>query len=165
MLSLGLGLTVLVAIALIEGNMSRQINESVPEEAPAFFFIDIQREQMDAFAGLIEGIEGAGGLDRVPSLRGRISQVNGVPAQEALVNPEHGWVLRGDRGVTFAAEARDDYQILEGEWWPADYSGPTLVSIYRDVAGAFGIGIGDRLAVNVLGRTIEAEVANIREID
>ncbi|NNG02909.1 MAG: FtsX-like permease family protein, partial [Inquilinus sp.] len=164
-LSLGLGLTVLVAIALIEGNMSRQINESLPEEAPAFFFIDIQREQMQPFAELMGDTPGAGSLDRVPSLRGRIAQINGVPAQEALVNPEHGWVLRGDRGVTFSAEARADYQILEGAWWPADYDGPTLVSIYRDVADAFAIGIGDRLAVNVLGRTFEAEIANIREID
>ncbi len=164
-LSLGLGLTVLVTIALIEGNMSKQITESLPDEAPAFFFVDIQRDQMAPFTDMVTGMEGTGNLDRVPSLRGRIVEINGQPARDMLVNREHAWILRGDRGLTFAAEARPEHNVVEGEWWPADYAGPPLVSIYRDVASAFGIGIGDRIAVNVLGRDIEAEVANVREID
>ena len=164
-LSLGLGLTVLVTIALIEGNMSRQITDSLPDEAPAFFFVDIQREQMAPFSELVTGLEGTANLDRVPSLRGRIVRVNDTPARDALVNREHAWILRGDRGLTFAAQPRPEHNIVEGDWWPADYAGPPLVSIYRDVGAAFGIGIGDRLTVNVLGRDIEAEVANIREID
>jgi len=110
-------------------------------------------------------MDGTGNLDRVPSLRGRIVEINGRPAREMLVNFDHAWILRGDRGLTFAAEARPEHNVVEGEWWPADYAGPPLVSIYRDVASAFGIGIGDRIAVNVLGRDIEAEVANVREID
>ena len=164
-LSLGLGLTVLVTIALIEGNMSRQITESLPDEAPAFFFVDIQRDQMAPFTDMVDAMEGTGNLDQVPSLRGRIVKINGEPARDKLVNREHAWILRGDRGLTFAAEARPEHNVVEGEWWPADYAGPPLVSIYRDVASAFGIGIGDRISVNVLGRDIEAEVANIREID
>ena len=164
-LSLGLGLTVLVTIALIEGNMSRQITESLPDEAPAFFFVDIQRDQMEPFTDMVNAMEGTGNLDKVPSLRGRIVKINGQPARDMLVNREHAWILRGDRGLTFAAEARPEHKVVEGEWWPADYAGPPLVSIYRDVASAFGIGIGDRISVNVLGRDIEAEVANVREID
>jgi len=164
-LSLGLGLTVLVTIALIEGNMSRQITEALPEEAPAFFFVDIQREQMEPFGDLVTGLEGTGNLDRVPALRGRIVKVNDQPARDALVNREHSWILRGDRGITFAAAPRPEHNVVEGDWWPADYDGPPLLSIYRDVSAAFGIGIGDRMTVNVLGRDIEAEVANIREID
>ncbi len=164
-LSLGLGLTVLVAIALIEGNMSRQITDSLPEEAPAFFFVDIQRDQMAPFAELVTNLDGASNLDRVPMLRGRIVSVNDTPAADALVNREHSWILRGDRGLTFAAESRPEHNVIEGDWWPADYAGPPLISIDIDVADGFAIGIGDRLSVNVLGREIEAEVANIREID
>lgn len=164
-LSLGLGLTVLVAIALIEGNMSRQITDSLPEEAPAFFFVDIQREQMAPFAELVTDLEGTSNLDRVPMLRGRIVSVNGTPAAEAMVNREHAWILRGDRGLTFSAEPRSEHTIVDGEWWPADYAGPPLISVDVDVADGFAIGIGDRLSVNVLGREIEAEIANIREVD
>jgi len=164
-LSLGLGLTVLVAVALIEGNMSRQVQDEIPEDAPAFFFVDIQPDQIGPFTGAMESIDGTGTLEEVPSLRGRIVAANGVPAAEALVDPEFGWLLEGDRGVTYRETPRAADRIVAGEWWAEDYAGPPLLSIYRDIATAFDLDIGDTLTINVLGRDITAEIANLREID
>jgi len=164
-LSLGLGLTVLVAIALIEGNMARQVEEELPDDAPAFFFVDIQPDQIAPFRELIASIDGTSDLQEVPSLRGRIVAVNGVPAEQALVDSESSWLLRGDRGVTYRARPRPSDTVVDGQWWPEDYAGPPLLSIYQDIATAFGIGIGDEMTVNVLGRNITADIANIREID
>ena len=165
MLSLGLGLTVLVAIALIEGNMQRQVTENIPEDAPAFFFVDIQPDQLEPFRALIDDLPTASNLVTTPSLRGRITAANGVPAQQALINPDHAWLLRGDRGVTFSDGPKTDEQVIAGGWWPVGYDGPPLVSVYEDIAAAFGIGIGDRLTVNLLGRDIEAEIAGVRDIN
>ncbi len=164
-LSLGLGLTVLVSIALIQGNLSRTVQDTIPRDAPAYFFWDIQSAQIDEFHEIVEGINGAGDIEEVPYLRGRIVSVNGVPAAEALLDPSESWLIRGDRGVTYRNQPRASDTVIEGEWWPEDYEGPTLVSIYSDIASAFGIGLGDMLTVNVLGRDIDAEVANIRDID
>ncbi|NBC34331.1 MAG: FtsX-like permease family protein [Alphaproteobacteria bacterium] len=164
-LSLGLGLTVLVAIALIEGNMSRLVRDTMPRDAPAFFFVDIQPDQIEPFRALVDDTPGVGRVEAKPSLRGRIVAANGVPAEEALVNPEHGWLLQGDRGVSFAAEPRAADRVEAGEWWPADYRGPPLISIYKDIAAAFDIGVGDTLTVNILGREFQAEIANIRDIE
>jgi putative ABC transport system permease protein len=165
MLSLGLGLTVLVAIALIEGNMQRQVTESVPEDAPAFFFVDIQPDQIDEFRALMAELPEAAGLQTTPSMRGRIAAANGVEAERALVDPEQAWLLRGDRGITFTDGPKADERLITGQWWPAGYDGPPLVSVYEDIATAFGLGLGDTLTVNLLGRDIRAEVANIRDID
>src|SRR4029079_14690341 len=52
-LSLGLGLTLLVTLALIDGNLRQQISGSLPERAPNFFFVDIQSTDVDAFSALI----------------------------------------------------------------------------------------------------------------
>jgi len=164
-LSLGLGLTVLVAIALIQGNMARQVTDSLPERAPAFFFIDIQPDQIGRFAETLKTVEGAEDFEAVPSLRGRIAAVKGRPPEEALLDPGERWLIRGDRGVTYRAEPRPGDRLVAGEWWPADYAGPPLVSLYENIGRAFGIGVGDRITVNVLGRDIEAEVANLRAID
>lgn len=165
MLSLGLGLTVLVAIALIEGNMQRQVTENIPEDAPAFFFVDIQPDQIADFGALMADLPSATGLETTPSMRGRIVAANGVPAEQALVDPEEAWLLRGDRGVTFTDGPKPGEQLIAGEWWPEGYDGPPLVSVYEDIARAFALTIGDTLTVNLLGRDIQAEIASIRDID
>ncbi len=164
-LSLGLGLTVLITIALIEANLSRQIEQSIPENAPAFFFVDIQPDQRDDFADLIASIPGTGALTMRPSLRGRIIAANGVDADEALVEPSKAWVLNGDRGITYGADLPENTRIIEGDWWPADYAGPPLVAVEDDIAEAFGLGIGDELTVSIAGRPITAAIDTIRETD
>ncbi|MCW5752459.1 MAG: FtsX-like permease family protein [Alphaproteobacteria bacterium] len=164
-LSLGLGLTLLVTIALVQGNLDRQVQEQLPEEAPAFFFIDIQSDQVAEFEQVVASVPGAGEIRRVPSLRGRIARVNGVPAEALQVGQDSRWALRGDRGLTYAALLPEGSSLVAGEWWPADYSGPPLLSLDAKIAADFGVGIGDRLTINVLGREIEATIANLRRID
>lgn len=164
--SLGLGLTVLVAIGLIEGNLSRQISERIPERAPAFFFLDIQPGQVAEFDKAVTSVKGAGAYKRVPSLRGRIIQINGIPVEKAEVAPESQWAIRGDRALTYAAN-KDDVAsaITQGEWWDAGYSGPPLISLDAGLARGFKVGLGDSLTLNVLGREITANIASLREID
>ncbi|MDR3515137.1 MAG: FtsX-like permease family protein [Azospirillaceae bacterium] len=163
--SLGLGLTVLVAIALIEGNFDRALRDTIPDQAPAFFFVDIQPDQLDPLRTAIAAIPGAQPLRAVPNLRGRIAIVKGRPAEQAVVDSGHAWLLQGDRGVTYAAAPPDHAHIISGAWWPADYQGPPLVSIYQEIAQAFGIGVGDEIGINILGRVITARVASVRAID
>lgn len=164
-LSLGLGLTVLVAIALIEGNFSRRVNETIPKDAPSFFFVDIQPDQFDPLKQLVTGVPGTRDFEAVPSLRGRIETVNGKPAEQALSNPDQAWVLSGDRGITYAAKLPEHSEVVAGSWWAEDYQGAPLISIHQSVANAFGIGPGAKLGINILGRTIEATVANVRAAD
>ncbi len=164
-LSLGLGLTVLVAIALIEGNMARQVQDSIPKQAPAFFFIDIQSQQLPSFSQTVAEVDGAGELTQVPFMRGRIMAINGVPAEQAMVNRAHEWMIRGDRGLTYAAKLPENTEIIAGEWWPVDYVGPPLLSIHKDVTEAFAIGVGDTITLKVLGRDISATVANVRDLE
>ena len=165
MLSLGLGLTVLVATALIEGNLREQLTQRIPSDAPAFFFVDIQSTQMPAFEKAIAAIPGAGALDKVPSLRGRIVKLGGKPTSEVAVPPEARWAVDGDRGVTYSAVPPEGSRIVAGEWWPADYHGPQLISFDEGLAHAFGLKLGDTITVNVLGRDIEATIASLRRIE
>ena len=163
--SFGLGLTVLVAIVLIEANLTRALTRTLPDQAPALYFIDIQPDQVAPFDRIVRATPGVGELRRIPMLRGRIVSVNGVPPERLEIPPEIAWVFRGDRGLTWSREPPPNAEIAAGTWWPPDYQGPPLVSLDAAVAGALGIGPGDRIGVNVLGRGIEAEIANLRVID
>ena len=62
-LSLGLGLTLLVTLALIEGNLRNQISGNLPEQAPNFFFVDIQNSEIEDFSSLVRR-SGAGRRSR-----------------------------------------------------------------------------------------------------
>jgi len=163
--SFGLGLTVLVAIVLVESNLTRTLGRTLPERAPALYFIDIQPDQVAAFDALVRATPGVGALRRIPMLRGRIVSVNGVSPEDMEIPPEIAWVFRGDRGLTWSREAPPNAEITAGDWWPPDYAGPPLLSLDAAVADALGLTLGDRIGVNLLGREVEAEIANLRAID
>jgi len=163
--SLGLGLTVLIAIALVEGNLTRSLTEALPEEAPAFYFIDIQPNQIAEFSQIVRESPGARDLRQVPMLRGRISSINGKSPEELTIPGDIAWVFRGDRGLTWSALPPKGTKLAAGRWWPEDYSGPPLLSLEAEVGQALGIGPGDRIGVNVLGREFEAEIANLRTVN
>ena len=164
LLSLGFGVTMLVAVASVEEGLSRQLREEIPADAPTHFFIDIQPDQAARFDEVIAATHGAVLDRRTPHLRARIAAIDGVPASEARVPENARWALRGERGLTWAEEPPEGTEIVAGRWWPADYRGPPLVSFDANLAHAFGLRPGDRIAFNILGRIVEARIANLRRM-
>lgn len=165
-LSLGLGLSLLVALALIDGNLRRELTATIADKAPSFFFIDIQSHERDAFAALLKTEAPDATLQSVPMLRGRIVTLNGIAADKFVPAREgSGWVLRGDRGITYDAKLPKNSKLEEGSWWPEDYTGIPLVSFDEEAATDLGLKIGDQITVNVLGREITAEIANTRTVE
>ncbi|MDX1581049.1 MAG: M20/M25/M40 family metallo-hydrolase, partial [Alphaproteobacteria bacterium] len=138
-LSLGLGLTLLVVIAQIEANLSAQINENLPEDAPAFFFVDVQTDDVDAFEDTLAGLDGVNRIERAPMLRATITRIDGTPVREAKVAPDAQWAIRGDRGLTYSRTPPEGTTITAGEWWDPDYSGPPQISFDADIAAGMDI--------------------------
>lgn len=164
-LSMGLGLALLVALALIDTSMRRQIADVLPAAAPSFFFLDVQRDQTPAFLALMEAEAPEAVLETSPQLRGRVVSLAGVPRGEIEATPDTEWAIRGDRGITYAETIPDGDRIVSGEWWPADYAGEPLVSFDDEIAQGVGLAVGDEVTVNVLGREITARLANTREVE
>ncbi|QUS37040.1 ABC transporter permease [Falsirhodobacter algicola] len=158
-LSLGLGLSVLAAIGQIDTNLRTAIERDLPERAPSYFFVDIQPDQLDGFLARVEGDPQVERVDHAPMLRGVLTRINGRPARE--VAGDH-WVLRGDRGVTYADTAPD---VVEGTSWPAGDTGPPQISFAAEEAREMGLSLGDKITVNILGRDIEAELTSLRDVD
>lgn len=163
-LSLGLGLTLLVTLALIDGNLRQQISGSLPERAPNFFFVDIQGSDVDAFSALIDRQAPQGTLAKVPMLRGRVMALNGVDVDKVKVPAEGAWVLKGDRGLTYDARQPGNATLTEGKWWPDNYAGEPLVSFSAQEGKEIGLKLGDTVTVNVLGRNVTARIANFRQV-
>ena len=164
-LSLGLGLALLVTLALIDLSLRSQLASTLPERAPNFFFLDVQSSEADAFGALVEKTVPGVDLTRVPMLRGRMVALHGVPVDQIEAPADARWALDGERGITFSSELPKGSSLVTGDWWPADYSGEPLVSFDDELATAFGLKIGDSVTVNVLGREISAKLANTRRVE
>lgn len=165
LVALGLGLTTLAAIAQIEGNLRNAIGSEMPAQAPNFFFIDIQPDQAERFDEIARATPGVTEVRRVPSLRARVVAVKGVPAEQVRVSEDSAWALRGDRGLTYTGPMPEGTRVVAGQWWAPDYDGPPLVSFDANIARGWGVGIGDTITVNVLGRDIDLTIANLRQVE
>ena len=152
----------LAAIGQIDGNLRNAIQRDLPDVAPSYFFVDIQPNQIDGYLERLESDPAVGRVDTAPMLRGVITRINGQNAQE--VAGDH-WVVRGDRGITYAAQPDSRTTVTAGEWWPEDYDGPPQISFAAEEAEEIGLNLGDEITFNVLGRDITATITSFRDVD
>lgn len=164
-LSLGAGLSLLVAVALIDTSLVEELNGKLPENAPDYFVLDIPKTETGKFRDSVLAHEPAAIVQEAPMLRGRLISLGDQSVEDIKAPPDAEWVLRGDRGITYAADVPEGSRVTAGEWWPPDYAGEPLVSFEAELATLLGIGVGDHVTVNVLGRNITARIANLRELD
>jgi putative ABC transport system permease protein len=158
-------LTALVIITQVQSNLRALVDDTLPREAPAYFILDLQPGQVAAFDALLQALPAVERSERYPTLRGRITAIAGVPVEQATISPETQWAVRGDRFLSYAAEPPKGSNLTAGAWWPPDYRGEPLVSLTADLARGFGVGIGDTISVNVLGRELTARIAALRLVD
>jgi putative ABC transport system permease protein len=165
MVSLGTGLSLLVAIALVDRSLVAELKGGLPERAPSYFFLDIGKDEITPLEALLTASGNDTTVSTAPMLRGRLVALKGKPVEEIEAPPEAEWVLSGDRGLTFSEEPPATAKIVEGQWWPKGYQGEPLVSFDVELARALDLKVGDPLTVNVLGRNVMARTANLRTVD
>jgi putative ABC transport system permease protein len=164
-LALGLGLTLFVTLALTDRTISTELTSGIPDRAPSFFFLDIRNDEKQAFLDLVRKEPGVTAVETAPMLRGRITNLKGIAADKVQASPDAAWALRGDRGLTYASDLPQGSTLTQGQWWPANYSGPPLVSFVDEVAKGLGVGLGDDITVNVLGRDVTAKITSLRKVN
>jgi len=164
-LSLGASLSLLAAVSLVNASLTAEFKSSLPDDAPSYYILDIPREGIEEFSALVRETEPEAKLQHAPMLRGRIVRLKEIAAKDVSATPNAKWVLNGDRGLTYAADVPEGSKLVAGEWWDKNYDGPPLVSFEADIAKGLGLAIGDTVTINVLGRPVEAKIANLREVD
>jgi putative ABC transport system permease protein len=154
-----------VATALIHRALLKEIEGNIEVDAPAYYFLDVEESDIGKFNDTVKAIAPDAKLDDAPMLRGRIVSLKGVPAEQVEADPDARWVLSGDRGLTYTDDVPPASTLVEGKWWPKDYSGPPLVSFDAELAKGLGLKLGDTITVNILGRNVDAKIASLRKID
>ena len=161
----GLGLTVLLLLTIVRTDLLEGWRQTLDENAPNHFMINIQPHERDSVSDIYRSA-GVEPPDYMPLVRARMSTINDVSVKEReYPDPGGEWMANREQNLSFAAALSSSNEIIEGEWWPEDYSGPPLVSIEEEAAVETGLTIGDRLTFLVAGREVAATVASIRKIN
>jgi putative ABC transport system permease protein len=163
-LSLGAGLTLLVAVALVDRSIVAELSDRVPKVSPNYFVLDIKNAELPGFEALVRRDNPMAEIHTAPMLRGRIVKIGDTLAERVKLKPEQQWVLAGDRGLSYADVVPEGSTLVEGTWWPVGYAGEPLVSFEKELATGLGLKIDDTVTVNVLGRNVTARIANLRDV-
>ncbi|HEX2499975.1 MAG TPA: FtsX-like permease family protein [Methylomirabilota bacterium] len=164
--ALGIGVTLLTAVALLERGLMRQLDLERRREAPSFFFVDVQPDQADAFRQTILAVPGAAPPVLVPVVRARLVAINRAPiARERWAGREDAWRVTREYVLTFAAEPPAGTVITRGRWWAAGERARAWISVEAEAARALGVDLGGTLTFDVQGVPVEAEVLSLRKVD
>jgi len=165
--ALGLGVHVVVSMILVEGRLSRELRQGLPEDAPSLFLVDVQPDQWPGVEALLAD-HGALGVDSTPVAMARLAHVDGTPVRELARESERSrgrarWVLTREQRLTWRENLPDSNRLLDGAWFQDDEV--PEVSLEQRYADDLGATVGTRLGFDLQGVPIELVVTSLREVD
>ena len=165
-MSLGLGVTLLLTLALVGTNFKREIARSIPDIAPDYFFVGIQKGEKKKFEQGIYKMNPDANIEIVPMVSSGIVKINGVNPN-TYIKPDNDsyWVIGSERRSSWVENIPKDNPILKGEWWDLSKPNQLQISLDAKVAKDFNIELGDIFTLNIYGREIDGEIVNFREVD
>jgi putative ABC transport system permease protein len=143
-------------------------------QLPSLFIFDIQEDQVDELRALSKKNEIE--LQTLsPLVRARLVSINGKPftkgSNEKQFSREEQVEQRfRNRGVnlSYRSNLSPSESIVEGKAFSGSYDWekdePAEISVEKRYAERLGLSIGDTLAFNVQGMTIDARVVNLRKV-
>ena len=165
-MSLGLGVTLLLTLALVGTNFQREITKSIPDIAPDYFFVGIQKGEKEKFEKGILNMDPNAYIEIVPMVSSGIIKINGIDPHTYIKSDNDSyWVIGSERRSSWVKNVPEDNAILSGEWWDLSKPDQLQISLDAKVAKDFNILLGDIFTLNVYGREIEGKVVNFREVD
>lgn len=167
--ALGFGLSAFVLLAVVQTSLDANIASRVPARAPDWFVLDLPPARLAEFDRTVATHSPGAKVRAVPMLRGAILAYGPAERMTRVADlaeiPDDAWALKGERGLTYSAPVPEGNVVVAGKWWPANYSGPPLVSVDERLARVIGLRLGDRITIGLLGVERTMTVASFRRID
>jgi putative ABC transport system permease protein len=165
-MSLGLGVTLLLTLALVGTNFQREIAKSIPDIAPDYFFVGIQKGEKEIFEKNILNMDANAKIEVVPMVSSGIIKINGINPN-TYIQPDNDsyWVIGSDRRSSWTDEVPEDNPLTKGEWWDLTKPDQLQISLDAEVAKNLNIKLGDVFTLNIYGREIDGKIVNFRAVD
>ncbi len=164
-IGIGLGITVMLLLTLIRTDLLENWKNRLPDNAPNYFLINIQPNQIDDIKTLISA-----SLDKEialhPMIRGRLTKINDEAINiENYNNPRAKRLATREFNLSFAETMQEDNRLVAGSWWPKENRDKNYFSVEEGIAETLGIKLGDDLTYSIAGEKITGNVTNFRWLE
>ncbi len=175
--AIGVGVMVIVTVALVKSSLLIAIGERIPEDAPTFFFIDIQPDQREPFEAIVQREAPHAPYRLTPVVRSRLRAIDGrVIDPEEHKGKKNGWYFTREYVLTALSTLPEDNTVAKGKWWSTDSEArregehknqgrAIRVSVEEEAAGNLGADVGSTLEFAVQGTPLAAIVESTRKVD
>ena len=150
-----LALTALFSITGIEHSLQNDIRETVSQNSPNLYFLDVQPNQ-------VETVREIAGTDTAlfPNVRGRLRTIDGQAPPESIEGSG-----RFDRtfNLTYRENLLETETISQGTFHGTGIANG--ISVESETAEALGIALGSELVFDIQGRDVSGVVTSIRTLE
>ena len=161
----GVGIMVMLLLSLVRTDLLQSWDQTVPPDAPNYFLINVQPDEVDALhAYLADNGLAATGL--FPMVKGRLTAINGNPVKsESYEDDRAQRLVAREFNLSWLEKPQPHNRVVAGSWWSKDDFGKPFLSIEQGIAERLGVKLGDELRFNVAGRDIDARITNLRYVE
>jgi putative ABC transport system permease protein len=164
-IGIGIGVTVMLLLTLIRTDLLENWKSRLPDNAPNYFLINIQPDQVnDVKTFITESLSQE--IPLYPMIRGRLIKIN-----DEAVNIDNYTNARAKRmaarefNLSYVENMQSDNRLVEGSWWPDEIKNENYFSVEEGIAETLGINIGDKLTYSIAGKKIVGKIINFRWVE
>ena len=164
--TMGLGLTILFFLGILSYNINKELDTSIPKNSPHYFFLGIQKSELELFKEHIRKIDYKAEQIVVPIISARIEKINNKNPKE-LINEKNKsfWFINGERRISWLKNPPFNSPVIEGNWWKKDEENKLQISLDYKVAKDLKLKIGDSMTFNIFGNSVSGIITNFRNVD
>jgi putative ABC transport system permease protein len=160
-----LSLMVLLLLTVVRTDILTEWRQTLPENAPNYFLINIDPEDWPEIEKFIEAEFGVG-TEFLPFIRGKIIRINDTPVADfEFGDPRGANFVRQETNLTWKAELPESNTIKAGEWWSEDPGNAFEISLEESIARSLGVEIGDSIGFNVGGEEFDVPLTSLRSVE
>ena len=164
--TMGLGMTTLFFLGMLSSNINKELNTSIPKNAPHYFFLGIQENQLKLFTEQIYEIDYKSKQIVVPMISARIETINNRNPKELIDEKNKSfWFINGERRISWSKNPPFNNPVIKGQWWNKDEKNKLQLSLDYKVANDLKLKIGDSMTFNIFGNSVTGIITNFRKVD
>ena len=162
--ALGLGLSALLLLTIVRGDLVKDWQARLPANPPNYFFVNIPSGEREDFRRLLAD-QGAELSQLFPLIRGRLVSINGEPVKDrAFVDRRGEGFANREQNLSWSEKLGAGNTVTDGHWFTPEEHGQPLISVASDFREALQLKLGDSLEFDIAGEKVDVKVSSFREV-